>query len=236
MPVHVASFLKEYLMTSQPSSALLVLWQRHLACHLVWPECDLPPYVVSGRDYLLAHDGLYVRAERPELAVRIPVAPCTLAGLGQVTPAVHLRVPRVPAQLVTHLVREAQAAREATGRLVEQLCYLVYDDGWVYYVPPQERHPTALHADLAEAPAVARDMARSALIEVHTHGSLPPFFSAVDDRDERGGFRISVVIGHLDRVPHGLARVGVFGHAWPIPLDLVLDLPDGLLLDAGRKG
>ena len=166
-----------------------------------------------------------MRAHRPGLTALIPVARCSIARLGHVTPLVQLTFPRVPAQLVARLFHEAKAARGSQGQLVEMLCYLAYDEGWVYYVPPQEQHAASLHAPLTNASAFTREMARTAIIEVHTHARLAPFFSTTDQHDEQGGFRIFIVIGELDRTPRCLARIGVFGHFWPIAVDHVFDLP-----------
>jgi len=51
----------------------------------------------------------------------------------------------------------------------------------------------------------------SALIDLHSHGALPPFFSPIDNTDEQG-FRIYAVIGEVDRVTRIYVRVGVYGH------------------------
>lgn len=213
-------------------TTIAAIWQRHITCRMVWPGIDLPPNEASGREYVLAEQGLFVRAQRPGLTAIVPVAPCALGRLGRVTPFVQLTLPRVPVRLVTRLLQEAREARGADGQLVEMLCYLAYDEGWVYYVPPQEQHVAALHTSLADAPAFTREMARMALIEIHTHARLAPFFSATDQADEQGSFRIFIVLGEVDCVPRFLARVGVFGHFWPIPVDQVLDLPSELLVGA----
>ena len=73
--------------------------------------------------------------------------------------------------------------------------------------------------------------------EFHSHGSLPAFFSATDDRDEQG-FRIYGVTGRLDTVEPELSlRVGVYGHFAPLEWSRVFDGPDpGLrLLDEGAE-
>ena len=33
------------------------------------------------------------------------------------------------------------------------------------------------------------------VIDVHSHGAIPPFFSATDDEDDKGGVKISLVLG-----------------------------------------
>jgi PRTRC genetic system protein A len=38
-----------------------------------------------------------------------------------------------------------------------------------------------------------------AVVDVHSHGDLPAFFSPRDDEDDRGGIKVAVVFGHLRR-------------------------------------
>ncbi len=64
--------------------------------------------------------------------------------------------------------------------------------------------------------------AHRAVIEIHSHGRSPAYFSAIDDADETGGFRIYGVLGKLHQAqPELLLRVGLFGHFWIIPVSAV---------------
>ena len=69
-----------------------------------------------------------------------------------------------------------------------------------------------------------------ALIDLHSHALLDPFFSRTDNKDEQG-FRIFAVIGRVNQKPLILVRVGVYGNYWNIPADLVFELP-GEIRDA----
>jgi hypothetical protein len=64
-----------------------------------------------------------------------------------------------------------------------------------------------------------------ALIDLHSHALMDPFFSPTDNKDEQG-FRIFAVIGKVNEEPLILVRVGVYGNYWNIPADLVFDLPE----------
>lgn len=64
-------------------------------------------------------------------------------------------------------------------------------------------------------------------IEVHSHHTMAPFFSATDDRDEIG-FKIYAVIGRLDTRPAILCRVGIYGHYQEIPASWVFEIPAGI--------
>lgn len=50
------------------------------------------------------------------------------------------------------------------------------------YVRAEVRHP-----DLPKG--------KHLVIDVHSHGTMPPFFSATDDEDDKGGVKISLVLG-----------------------------------------
>ena len=68
----------------------------------------------------------------------------------------------------------------------------------------------------------------SALIDLHSHGALSPFFSPIDDKDEQG-FRIYAVLGELDRLPKLCVRVGVYGHYFDIPAATVFEMPNDIV-------
>ena len=69
------------------------------------------------------------------------------------------------------------------------------------------------------------EMGTSALVDLHSHGVLPPFFSRVDNQDEQG-FRIYAVMGEVDKVPSIRVRVGVYCHYFEIPASAVFELPE----------
>ena len=37
------------------------------------------------------------------------------------------------------------------------------------------------------------------MIDVHSHGDMPAFFSHEDDADDAGGIKLAVVFGHIGR-------------------------------------
>ena len=55
------------------------------------------------------------------------------------------------------------------------------------------------------------------LLELHTHGQLPAYWSATDDRDEQGACLYGV-IGRLDGRPQVRLRVGVYGYWQELPV------------------
>jgi hypothetical protein len=63
------------------------------------------------------------------------------------------------------------------------------------------------------------------LVEVHSHGNLPAYFSPTDDTDECSGFRIYGVLGNVKASqPEILLRVGLFGHGWTVSVPQVFEV------------
>ena len=63
----------------------------------------------------------------------------------------------------------------------------------------------------------------SAVVDLHSHNSMPAFWSHTDNQDERG-LRFYAVIGRLDTDrPEIRCRVGVYGHHWPVPATTIFE-------------
>ncbi len=170
---------------------------------------ELPPIGDVLYQYVIAANGLFIRAEDSRLAALINLAPVRLTGLADLTPGLTLKVPRVP---VVWLFAILKSARQHLPR--EAMYQLTFDErGWRVAMPAQVGTPTALRfADNS-----------AAVIDLHSHNSMAAFFSDTDDRDEQG-FRLYAVIGRIDTPqPEIRVRVGVYGHHMAVPAELVFD-------------
>ena len=166
--------------------------------------------------YIMAGNGVFVYARRPSLEVLIPVSTCKIAGLPQLIPQVNI-ARRVPAFLMADVLHVSQQVFPS-----EVLFWFNWVDKWSIHIPEQQTTKTSA------VPCDRHDEAgTSALIDLHSHASFSPFFSATDDKDETG-FRIYAVIGNVDKVPTISVRVGVYSHYFDIPASTVFDLPDGI--------
>ena len=192
---------------------------RPLVSYVRMTTPQLPPQHAQLYEYVFARNGIFVRAERPELAVCIPIPPDTLRppivlppGDYDLQPFVEFRLPPVIPQLVTALITMAQEARNAAGERREILFGLHWMGwGWELIVPEQVAGATFVHPTDPYDPALSH-----AIIEVHSHHRMAADFSATDDRDETG-FKLYGVLGDLDRHPTLRLRVGIYGHHWDIP-------------------
>ena len=166
--------------------------------------------------YIMAGNGVFLHAKRENLEVLIPVSTATIAGLPPLEPFVNM--PHVPAVLLYHIL---QASKENLPN--EILFWFNFDHDrqvWNLDAPLQICRPASV------LPVDKNDpLGIQALIDLHSHARLDPFFSRTDNRDEQG-FRIFAVIGRVNEKPEILVRVGVYGNYWNIPASMIFELPE----------
>ena len=172
--------------------------------HKVIKEPTLPEHTSHLYEYLFAANGVFIRANHPNLEVLIPVIVYEqhIRGLAAVTPYVKL----VPGKIsVDILLKMLQASRDASSN--EILFHLNYNNQWQLETPLQTQTPSSckpLNDDRNSTFA-------NALIDTHSHASMPAFFSPTDDEDETG-FRMYTVLGRVNTdTPEICTRVGLTG-------------------------
>jgi PRTRC genetic system protein A len=166
--------------------------------------------------YIMAGNGVFLYAKRDDLEVLIPVSRATIAGLPPLETLVS--IPRVPAVLMHHAL---QASKQSLPN--ELLFWFNFDHDrqvWRLDAPLQFSRPASVFPMDKADPLGTR-----ALIDLHSHAVMDPFFSPTDNKDEQG-FRIFAVIGKVNEEPLILVRVGIYGNYWNIPADMVFELPD----------
>ena len=89
-----------------------------------------------------------------------------------------------------------------------QIFYNTDTKEYELYEPPQRKNAIAVqflrNSKLEEEKVLVMD--------VHSHGKMHAFFSAIDDHDEQG-VRLYMVLGNLDCTEYSLAlRAGMAGH------------------------
>lgn len=179
-------------------------------------DSSLPP-VVDMCEYVVAAEGLYIRAEDGKISALVPVTLCAkpLTGLAIVEPFARLLVPLVPQDWLDAIHKSAKKAMPA-----EAMYQLVHDDaarnsrgGWAAHRPRQVSNPVSVtFADVS-----------AASVDLHSHNSMRAFFSGQDDADEQG-LRFYCVIGRLDsEQPEIAARVGVYGHTMRVPSTTIFE-------------
>ena len=181
-----------------------------------WDTLSMPP-VSAVKEYIVASNGLFVRAEDLRIEACIPIAPAMLPGLAEVEPYARLKADRVPSVYLWSILLSARK------RMPNEAMYQFGYDGqrqsnaaiptWRCWMPGQ----------VASQAALSFDDDGQAVIDLHSHNSMAAFFSTTDDADE-GGLRFYAVVGRLDTdKPEIRVRVGVYGHHWDVPAKAVFE-------------
>ncbi len=189
---------------------------------------DIPLYMYRGQprmarpaqlyDYVLAEQGLIKRVENRYVSADYLLVPIeeNLIGL-QLSPyplrPLDFKLPRMPGRLLQAVLDDARSNLE-----LEFVYHFHFDrHHWsVERAGHKSRSKTYINY-VSQNP-------HNVVLELHSHNTMPAFFSKTDDADEQGG-RFYAVIGHLEQAnPEIVLRLGLYGHWWP-------NVPAGTLFD-----
>jgi PRTRC genetic system protein A len=163
-------------------------------------------------DYILAGNGVFVRAENPLIKATVAVSEATIRGLQPLQEGVELKQGRIPQHLYDLAVSVLMA-----NSCQEQMVAVVWDGGYHLKLPPQE----------AGECWIKYQKLPDTVLEFHSHGLMAGFFSTVDNRDEQG-LCLYAVAGKLDRlIPDVNMRVGVYGYFAPVKFSEMFDVHAG---------
>ena len=178
----------------------------------------LPPSDALFYQYVIAQNGVFVRAENEFVraciqVMRLKETTAPIRGLQPLSGWVRLKIPQIPLTLLETVIANAQASAE-NGRLDETLSYVVWTNGRVGELT-SSRYRLIKPADQQATPDfVVSEMVETAetvVMDIHSHGAAPPYFSPIDDRDETR-LRFYGVIGNLRTTPQWRFRLGIYGH------------------------
>jgi PRTRC genetic system protein A len=170
-------------------------------------------------EYLFAGNGVFIRAIRPEFEVLMPIETFKqpIRGLPSLAPQLKFNYHKIPKEILLTIWEYSRSARNLEQELIETLFYLNYqDECWRLRLPNQFQGVSSCRP---------KQPYQEALLELHSHGNMPAFFSKADDTEENG-FRIYAVIGKLkNNYPEIKVRIGLFDYFWNIPADFIFELP-----------
>lgn len=154
----------------------------------------LPPCAVGKTRLLMAADGLYLETIQPfgRLVVKQWDAPRELP-YGQVAEVDEFReifnrsLPIILSEAYPAAIRFADQEKEWCG-------HIYYREDGLFFQQP-DFSATIVSADYT----IQRPTDAVLAVDIHSHGRIPPFFSSDDNKDDRGGVRICVVLGNYDR-------------------------------------
>ena len=202
----------------------------NLISHHIHRATPLPAFNTQAYSYILAGNGVFLCATNPHFYLLQPIANCQIRGLPALSPTLHYKHGKMPASLLTILHADAQQQTLSTQLHEEQYLFKFQDDRYQLIKPPQHATPASVISQHSEDAGI--------LLDIHSHGKMPAFWSETDNQDEQG-FRAYGVIGNLTKQPEIRLRLGVYGYWFPIPLSLLFEEDTGTILrdcfeDSGR--
>lgn len=165
-------------------------------------------------DYVLASNGLFIEAEGKLMAARVPVAFGEVRGLVPLEPKVVLRYGRIP-QRFFDLAMSTFLADKSKERYVA----VTWNEEYHIIVPEQAENKEELEQGVDKGHGCGAGVSYlnpdSVMLDLHSHGKMPAFFSLQDNQDEKG-MKLYGVVGKLDETPIVKLRVGVYGYFHPV--------------------
>ncbi len=158
-------------------------------------------------NYILASNGLFIEAESPVIAARVPVKECKVRGLAPMETKVTLTYGSIP-QRFFDLALDTFLAEPDKERYVA----VTVAAGYHFYVPVQD----------AGGAKVVYEVGDAVVLDIHSHGPMWAGFSTTDNEDETG-LKLYGVVGRLNATPVVKLRVGVYGYFKPLAWKDVFD-------------
>ena len=178
-------------------------------------------------EYLLAGNGLFIRAKRREFSVCLPVCREPIKGLPEAASGIVWHKPRIPGEIWRQILENARAGCRDSASFREDVYVVFWAEAsgeWRWRNIGRERSRASTIADdtLAEY--------NEAAIELHTHPPGATHFSQSDDLDESGKFRIFGIITDVHTPnPKIRFRCGVYDYFAQIPADYISEMPPGII-------
>jgi PRTRC genetic system protein A len=167
-------------------------------------------------DYVLTGNGVFVEADSPSIAARIPVFEAAIRGLEKSSTKIVLKHGRIPYCLLAQFIEMAK-----NNDPKEVFAAIVWDNGYKLICPQQENSICSIKYDCVDG----------AVIELHSHGRMPAFFSGQDNRDETG-YKFYGVVGKCSEDTEIKFRIGIYGYFLSMDFSTIFS---GILLDAKEK-
>lgn len=173
-------------------------------------------------EYLMAADGLFVRAKRREFSVCLPLCRVSVKGLPIIESKIIWHKPRIPSRIWREILSDARFRNDFTN-FKEDVFVVFWNEKsgeWRWKRISRERQRASTIADDSV------EEYGEACIELHTHPAGAIHFSRADDEDESGKFRIFGILTDIhNNLPKIRFRCGVYDHFIQIPADFVSEMP-----------
>ncbi len=181
------------------------------------------PITAPLYEIVIAQNGVFKRARRLEMtaAVEVSAFAVKIPELAVCTAQVELPE-KIPAQIFEQILAHARNSTD-DGNFTENL----------YAVCWNARHRTYFWKEISGKRSFASTIARDddpayqqAVLEIHTHPPGCFNFSASDDRDESGKFRLFGILVDIHTAKPAIRlRVGIYDSFWEIPVEIIAGAP-----------
>lgn len=177
-------------------------------------------------EYLLAGNGLFIRARRREFSVSLALCLKAIKGLPAAESGIFWCKPQIPARVWREILETARAG-SAPSDFKEDVFMIFWsesDGEWKWWKASRARSWSATIAD-DSAPEYGQ-----ACIELHTHPPGAIHFSPADDCDESGKFRVFAILTdiHTEK-PKIRFRCGVYEYFVQVPALWISDMPEEII-------
>lgn len=165
------------------------------------------PLQESGHRFLVAEDGLWIEAYRPWIYIQQPIARQRAVAMpyGRLTPKVDLAFGKIPRALLDEFADVAR--RNLPNECAAWIVWSAANGLTLRQLQSITASPAEVHFHRPKLPD-----GEHLVIDLHSHGMLPAFFSTTDDQDDSGEIKITAVVGNLDyEKPDYAARLCVQG-------------------------
>ena len=160
-------------------------------------------------DYILAENGLFIRARNPLIQVAVCISPVEIRGLFPLEERIELVHGKIPRRLYDLSLSLLMASSDR-----EQYLAITWENEYRLRLPAQERNQAR----------VEYESLPSSVMDIHSHGRMKAWFSGTDNTDEQG-LRLYMVVGMLDTLlPEVEIRLGVYGYFAPLCVEEVFDV------------
>lgn len=198
-------------------SDLDALVQGHTPVTMVPLHSAFEPMTRFGHRFLLAGDGLWIEARKPWCHVLWPVAACpdVVIPAGRLAAGIELAFGRLPMWAVERFVEDA---REVTPNEVGAVVIWNAVDGSLRYERCASLVAGVGHLR-AHWPALGAD--EHVVMDLHSHGPIPAYFSGTDRSDTGADLMVCGVVGRLDKqTPEVVVSLFAVGREIPITVEL----------------
>jgi hypothetical protein len=176
-------------------------------------------------NYVIAGNGVFIRAERDVMSATIQISECEIRGLPPIEPEFNPSFGKVPEAMLNRIIN---LAVETAKCKVEGLFYLsLQSSEWQLEIPRQiQTRNSVKPCEQGSGSPYQR-----AIIEIHTHPFSKIARFSSDDNEDETGFRIYGVMANLNPRnyrPTLNLRLGVYGYWWRLPADRIFEMPSRL--------